>query len=77
MFFMNINEPDGQIKRAEWVELARKHKVPTLIDAAAETPPVARLTEYLKQGFDLAAFSGGKAIRGPRMTPACSSAKKA
>ncbi len=68
MFFMNINEPDGQIKRAEWVELARKHKVPTLIDAAAETPPVARLTEYLKQGFDLAAFSGGKAIRGPNDT---------
>jgi L-seryl-tRNA(Ser) seleniumtransferase len=68
MFFMNINEPDGKIKRAEWVELARKHKVPTLIDAAADTPPVERLSEYLKQGFDLAAFSGGKAIRGPNDT---------
>lgn len=68
MFFMNYAEPDGRIKRAEWVEIARAHKIPTLIDAAADAPPVDRLTEYLKQGFDLAAFSGGKAIRGPNDT---------
>ena len=68
MFFMNYAEPDGRIKRAEWVELARRHKVPTLLDAAADTPPVERLSEYNKQGFDLVAFSGGKAIRGPNDT---------
>jgi L-seryl-tRNA(Ser) seleniumtransferase len=68
MFFMNYLEADGQIKRAEWLALARKHKVPTLLDAAADVPPVGRLSEYTKQGFDLVAFSGGKALRGPNDT---------
>ncbi|MCE9531232.1 MAG: PLP-dependent transferase [Planctomycetes bacterium] len=68
MFFMNHAEPSGKIKRAEFVAMAREHKIPTLIDAAADAPPVERLTEYLKMGFDLAAFSGGKAIRGPNDT---------
>jgi len=68
MFFMNISNPAGKIKRSEWVELARKHRIPTLLDAAADAPPVERLSEYLKLGFDLVAFSGGKAIRGPNDT---------
>jgi D-glucosaminate-6-phosphate ammonia-lyase len=68
MFFMNHAEPDGRIKRAEWIDLARKHKATTLLDAAADTPPLERLSEYHKMGFDLVAFSGGKAIRGPNDT---------
>jgi len=68
MFFMNHAEPDGRIKRAEWVALAQAAKVTTLIDAAADVPPIERFTEYLKMGFDLAAFSGGKALRGPNDT---------
>jgi L-seryl-tRNA(Ser) seleniumtransferase len=67
-FFMNIAEADGEIGREQWVTLARRHKVPTLLDAAADTPPVGRLSEYTKMGFDLVAFSGGKAIRGPNDT---------
>jgi L-seryl-tRNA(Ser) seleniumtransferase len=68
MFFMNLADEDGRIKRAEWIELARRHKVPTLLDAAADVPPVERLAEYNRMGFDLVAFSGGKAIRGPNDT---------
>jgi L-seryl-tRNA(Ser) seleniumtransferase len=68
MFFMNYVEADGRINRAEWLALARRHKVPTLLDAAADVPPLSRLSEYNKQGFDLVAFSGGKAIRGPNDT---------
>jgi L-seryl-tRNA(Ser) seleniumtransferase len=68
MFFMNHADADGKIPRKEWVELARRHKVPTLLDAAADTPPVGRLTEYTQMGFDMVAFSGGKAIRGPNDT---------
>jgi L-seryl-tRNA(Ser) seleniumtransferase len=68
MFFMNYLEADGRIGRTEWLDLARRHKVPTLLDAAADVPPLARLSEYNKQGFDLVAFSGGKAIRGPNDT---------
>lgn len=68
MFFMNIADGTGRIKRAEWVALARKHKVPTLLDAAADVPPLDRLSAYNQMGFDLAAFSGGKALRGPNDT---------
>jgi L-seryl-tRNA(Ser) seleniumtransferase len=50
------------------VALARRHKVPTLLDAAADVPPVERLSRYNKAGFDLVAFSGGKALRGPNDT---------
>jgi L-seryl-tRNA(Ser) seleniumtransferase len=68
MFFMNVAEADGRIGRAEWVELARRHQVPTLLDAAADVPPLERLSEYNRMGFDLVAFSGGKALRGPNNT---------
>jgi D-glucosaminate-6-phosphate ammonia-lyase len=68
MFFMNVADGEGKIKRAEWVELARRHNIPTLIDAAADVPPVGRIDEYLRLGYDLVAVSGGKAIRGPNDT---------
>jgi L-seryl-tRNA(Ser) seleniumtransferase len=68
LFFLNLADPDGQIKRAEWVEVGRKYKVPTLLDAAADVPPLERLSEYNRMGFDLVAFSGGKALMGPNDT---------
>ena len=66
MFFLNRSDPDGQIKRAEWIEVAKKHNVPTLNDAAADVPPKARLKDYVDEGFDLVAFSGGKGLIGPQ-----------
>jgi uncharacterized pyridoxal phosphate-dependent enzyme len=66
MFFLNFADPAGKVKRKEFVEIARKHKIPTLIDAAADVPPPERLSEYVKMGFDLIAFSGGKGLRGPQ-----------
>lgn len=68
LFFMNHAEADGRIGRDEWISLARRHKVPTLLDAAADVPPVERLSEYTRLGFDLVAFSGGKALCGPNDT---------
>jgi L-seryl-tRNA(Ser) seleniumtransferase len=68
MFFMNVADADGKINREEWVLRARRYGVPTLIDAAADVPPVGRIAEYAKMGFDLIAVSGGKAIRGPNDT---------
>jgi L-seryl-tRNA(Ser) seleniumtransferase len=68
LFFMNVAEAEGRINRAEWVQLAHRAKVPTLLDAAADVPPVEHLAEYNRQGFDLVAFSGGKALRGPNDT---------
>lgn len=66
MLFYNNNNSDGQIRDEEFVELGRKHAIPTLNDAAADVPPVENLWKYTAMGFDLVAFSGGKGIRGPQ-----------
>jgi len=66
MHFLNYNDPDGKIKRAEWLALAHAAGVPAFLDAAADTPPKSNLSEYARMGFDLISFSGGKAMRGPQ-----------
>ncbi len=66
MFFLNKAEPDGKINRAEWIRIAKKNNIPTLNDAAADVPPKERLWQYVKEGFDLVAFSGGKGMLGPQ-----------
>ena len=66
MFFLNDSDPKGQIKAAQFVELAKKHNIPTLIDCAADVPPTENLWKFTKLGFDLVAFSGGKGLRGPQ-----------
>ena len=66
MLFYNNNNPIGQIQDEEFVQLGKKHGVPTLNDAAADVPPVENLWKYTEMGFDLVAFSGGKGIRGPQ-----------
>jgi D-glucosaminate-6-phosphate ammonia-lyase len=68
MFFMNKDDAAGRIRRADWIALGRQLRVPTLLDAAADVPPAERLSEYNRVGFDLVAFSGGKAMRGPNDT---------
>jgi L-seryl-tRNA(Ser) seleniumtransferase len=68
MFFMNMADAEGRISRQDWLALARRHRLPTLLDAAADVPPLERLAGYNRMGFDLVAFSGGKAIRGPNDT---------
>jgi L-seryl-tRNA(Ser) seleniumtransferase len=66
MFFLNKAEPDGRIKRDEWVRVARERGVVSFNDAAADVPPKEHLSLYVRQGFDLVAFSGGKGLRGPQ-----------
>lgn len=66
LFFLNSSDPQGKIHHEEFVAIGKKHKIPTLIDAAADVPPVENLFRFTKLGFDLVAFSGGKGIRGPQ-----------
>lgn len=66
MLFFNDADDKGKIKAQQFVDLGRKHKVPTFNDAAADTPPTSHLSLYTKMGFDLVTFSGGKGIRGPQ-----------
>ena len=66
MLFLNKFDPLGKIKIADFVALGRKHGIPTFNDAAADVPPVENLSKYIRMGFDLVAFSGGKGLRGPQ-----------
>ena len=66
MHFSNFANASGQIKVDEWVKLAHENQIPAFNDAAADTPPVSHLWDYANMGYDLIAFSGGKAIRGPQ-----------
>ncbi|MGH9403353.1 MAG: aminotransferase class V-fold PLP-dependent enzyme [Terriglobia bacterium] len=66
MHFTNFANAAGQIKVDEWVKLAMQRRLPCFNDAAADTPPVSHLWDYVNMGYDLVAFSGGKAMRGPQ-----------
>jgi L-seryl-tRNA(Ser) seleniumtransferase len=68
LFYMNYLQAEGPIPRRQWVELARHYRLPTIVDAAADVPPLSQLSELVHEGFDLIALSGGKAIRGPNDT---------
>jgi D-glucosaminate-6-phosphate ammonia-lyase len=50
----------------EVVAVARRHRVPLIVDAAAQVPPQANLRRFIAEGADLVAFSGGKVIGGPQ-----------
>ncbi len=66
MWFLNTYAPMGKIQHEEWVAIAKKHKIPTMIDMAADVPPVSNLWKYNDLGFDLVCVSGGKAMCGPQ-----------
>jgi uncharacterized pyridoxal phosphate-dependent enzyme len=66
MYFLNESSPHGKIMHEEWLEVAKKNNIPTIIDIAADIPPVENLWKYNDMGFDLVCVSGGKAIRGPQ-----------
>ena len=53
---------------AEFAAIGRRHGKPVIVDAAAELPPVENLRQFIAEGADLVAFSGGKHIRGPQST---------
>jgi len=66
MLFFNAANPPAPIKAEEFAQLGKKHGIPTFNDAAADVPPMSHFSEYIKMGFDLVTFSGGKGIRGPQ-----------
>jgi len=61
-----LDAPGGNVSLEECIAVAKKARVPVLIDAAAELPPFENLAGYTKMGADLVAFSGGKGLRGPQ-----------
>lgn len=65
-FFLNKHDPEGQIKRKEFLEICKAHNTPIVNDCAADVPPANRLRDYVDEGFDLVIFSGGKGLLGPQ-----------
>lgn len=68
LWFLNYTAPQGKIQHEEWVALGKKHQIPTMIDIAADVPPVENLWKYNDMGFDIVCISGGKAMKGPQST---------
>jgi D-glucosaminate-6-phosphate ammonia-lyase len=56
----------GDLPLETVIEIANRHKVPVVVDAAAQLPPVENLWRFTQMGAALAVFSGGKDLRGPQ-----------
>lgn len=56
----------GALPLAETCQIAHRHGIPVVVDAAAMLPPAENLTRVIADGADLVIFSGGKGINGPQ-----------
>jgi L-seryl-tRNA(Ser) seleniumtransferase len=61
-----LAHPQSLPPLAQISTVAREHRIPLLVDSAAQLPPADNLRRFIDQGADLVAFSGGKAIGGPQ-----------
>ena len=66
LFFLNSADDRGKIRRVEFAQLAARVRLPALVDAAADLPPIENLWTLTRMGYDLVTFSGGKSLRGPQ-----------
>lgn len=64
--FYNAHTLPGQVPLEEIIAVAKAHKLPVVIDAAAQLPPRENLWRFTQMGADLALFSGGKGLCGPQ-----------
>jgi len=58
--------PQSNPPLEEIIKLSRKYKIPLIVDAAEQVPPVENLRKFIEMGATLVAYSGGKGIRGPQ-----------
>lgn len=56
----------GSLPLERVVEIAHRHGIPVVVDAAAQLPPVENLWRYTQAGADMVIFSGGKTLCGPQ-----------
>lgn len=62
----SVGKAPGSVPLPELAEIAHRHHLPVIVDAAAALPPRENLRRFIAEGADLVAFSGGKAIGGPQ-----------
>lgn len=65
-YFPSINFERASLSLEKTVEIAHRHNIPVIVDAAAQLPPRSNLWSYTAKGADLVVFSGGKSIGGPQ-----------
>jgi uncharacterized pyridoxal phosphate-dependent enzyme len=74
MYFLNeaqkskngVKRDIDPIMHEEFLAIAKKHNIPTLIDIAADVPPVENLWKFNEMGFSMVCVSGGKGLHGPQ-----------
>jgi L-seryl-tRNA(Ser) seleniumtransferase len=65
-WFQGAMTGHGDLPLQNVIEIANRHNVPVVVDAAAQVPPVENLWKFTKMGAALAIFSGGKDLHGPQ-----------
>ena len=65
MFFLLPTQQGDDIPSDRYRALAKELGVPVFCDAATTIPPATNVVDAVRQGFDLACYSGGKGLRGP------------
>ena len=61
-------EAPGVVPLPDVCQIAHRHGIPVIVDAAAALPPAANLRRFVAEGADAVIFSGGKVIGGPQPT---------
>jgi len=64
-FYYTARNLKGSLPLEKVIQIAKIHKVPVIVDAAAEIPPKRKLRTYMDKGADLVSYSGGKHLAGP------------
>jgi L-seryl-tRNA(Ser) seleniumtransferase len=65
-YFANPTREWRLIPYEKGIEIAKRHDVPLIVDAAAQLPPAENLWRFTQMGADLVLFSGGKGLCGPQ-----------
>ena len=60
--------PPGAPTLESAIRVCKKHRVPLILDAAAQLPPRSNFWNFTKAGADIVLFSGGKDLQGPSHT---------
>lgn len=65
-WFQGAMTGKGDLPLETVIEIANRHQVPVVVDAAAQLPPVENLWRFTEMGAALTIFSGGKDLHGPQ-----------